>query len=29
MKYNLDYLRKFSVFGDIKVMIDTVLAVIR
>ena len=29
MKYNLDYLKKFSIFGDIKVMIDTVFAVIR
>lgn len=29
MKYNLDYLKKFSVPGDIKVMIDTVFAVIR
>lgn len=29
MEYNLDYLKKFSVLGDIKVMIDTVFAVIR
>lgn len=29
MKYNLDYLKRFSVLGDIKVMIDTVFAVIR
>ena len=29
MKYNLDYLKKFSISGDIKVMIDTVFAVIR
>ena len=29
MKYNLDYLKKFSIFGDIRVMIDTVFAVIR
>lgn len=29
MKYNLLYLRKFSFFSDIKIMLDTVLAVIR
>lgn len=29
MKYNLQYLKKFSVPGDLKIMIDTVLAVIR
>lgn len=29
MKYNLQYLQTFSFWGDIKVMIDTVLAVIR
>lgn len=29
MKYNLGYLKKFSVSGDIKVMVDTVFAVIR
>lgn len=29
MKYNLQYLKKFSVFGDLKVMIDTVLAVMK
>ncbi len=29
MKYNLDYLKKFSVPGDIRVMIDTLFAVIR
>lgn len=29
MKYNLQYLKKFSVLGDLKVMIDTVLAVLR
>lgn len=29
MKYNLEYLKKFSFFGDIKVMIDTVLAVLK
>ena len=29
MKYNLGYLKKFSVLGDIKVMVDTVFAVIR
>ena len=28
MKYNLQYLKKFSVLGDLKIMIDTVLAVI-
>ena len=28
MKYNLQYLEKFSIFGDLKIMIDTVLAVI-
>lgn len=28
MKYNLQYLREFSVAGDLKIMIDTVLAVI-
>ena len=29
MKYNLEYINKFSFFGDIKIMISTVLAVIR
>lgn len=29
MKHNLEYLRSFSFFGDLKVMIDTVLAVIK
>lgn len=29
MKYNLQYLKKFSFWGDIKIMIDTALAVIR
>lgn len=29
MKYNLQYLRQFSIFGDLKVMIDTALAVLR
>ena len=29
MKYNLQYLEHFSLLGDLKVMIDTVLAVIR
>lgn len=29
MKYNLQYLREFSVWGDLKVMIDTALAVLR
>lgn len=29
MKYNLRYIKEFSFFGDIKVMLDTVLAVIR
>lgn len=29
MKYNLQYLKNFSVFGDLKVMIDTVLAVLK
>lgn len=29
MKYNLDYLKKFSALGDIKIMIDTVFAVLR
>ena len=29
MKYNLQYLEQFSLLGDLKVMIDTVLAVIR
>lgn len=29
MKYNLEYLKDFSIAGDIKVMIDTVFAVIR
>lgn len=28
MKYNLEYLEKFSLWGDIKIMIDTVLAVL-
>ena len=29
MKYNLEYLKKFSFFGDLKLMIYTVLAVLR
>lgn len=29
MRYNLEYLKNFSIAGDIKVMIDTVFAVIR
>lgn len=29
MEYNLLYLKKFSVLGDLKIMIDTVLAVLR
>ena len=29
MKYNLEYIRTFSVFKDLKIMVDTVLAVIR
>ena len=29
MKYNLEYIRSFSVLGDLKIMIDTALAVIR
>ena len=29
MRYNLEYLKNFSIGGDIKVMIDTVFAVIR
>lgn len=29
MKYNLEYLETFSFFGDLKIMIDTVLAVIK
>lgn len=29
MKYNLQYLEKFSFWGDIKIMVDTALAVIR
>lgn len=29
MNYNLQYLREFSVWGDLKVMIDTALAVLR
>lgn len=29
MKYNLEYLKKFSALGDIKIMIDTVFAVLR
>lgn len=29
MKYNLQYLEQFSLLGDLKVMVDTVLAVIR
>lgn len=29
MKYNLRYLKEFSILGDLKVMIDTALAVIR
>ncbi len=29
MKYNLQYLKSFSVWGDLKVMIDTVIAVLR
>ena len=29
MKYNLQYLKKFSFWGDLKIMIDTALAVIR
>lgn len=29
MKYNLDYLKKFGALGDIKIMIDTVFAVLR
>lgn len=29
MKYNLEYLKSFSFFGDLKVMIETVLAVIK
>ena len=28
MKYNLEYIRSFSVLGDLKIMIDTALAVI-
>ena len=28
MRYNLDYLKKFSAFGDIKIMFETVLAVL-
>lgn len=29
MKYNLEYLKKFSVPGDMKIMVDTVLAVLK
>ena len=29
MKYNLEYLEKFSIFGDLKIMFDTVLAVLK
>ncbi len=29
MKYNLEYLKKFSALGEIKIMIDTVFAVLR
>ena len=29
MKYNLEYIRNFSVFGDVKLMIKTVVEVIR
>ena len=29
MKYNLQYLIEFSIWGDFKVMIDTALAVLR
>lgn len=29
MKYNLQYLTQFSFFGDIKIMLDTVLAVLK
>lgn len=29
MKYNLEYLKKFSIAGDIRVMIETVFAVLR
>ncbi len=29
MKYNLEYIRTFSVFKDLKIMVDTVLAVIK
>ena len=29
MRWNLRYLKEFSVFGDFKIMIDTVLAVLK
>ena len=29
MKYNLEYLKQFSIWGDFKIMIDTALAVLR
>lgn len=29
MKFNLEYLEKFSIFGDLKIMFDTVLAVLK
>ena len=29
MKYNLDYIKKFSVWKDLRIMIETALAVLR
>ena len=29
MKYNLEYLKQFSVFNDLKICIDTIIGVLR